>query len=107
MKGFAEITTSLHKMTGKGVYNQWSPDCQDAFECLKQALITSPILTMPTDEDRYVLETDTRNHSIEAVLSDWRGKGDRVRKQGLQQGRCELLHHAERAFSSGLFCKAV
>ena len=69
MKGFAEIAAPLHKMTGKGVSYQWSPDCQVAFDCLKQPLITSSILAMLTDEDRYVLDTDASNHSIGAVLS--------------------------------------
>ena len=57
---------------------QWSQDCQVAFECLKQALITSPILAMPTDEDRYVLDTDASNHSIGAVLSQIQVGEERV-----------------------------
>ena len=51
------------------MFYPWSPDCKVAFECLKQALITSTILAMPTDEDRHVLDIDASNHSIGAVLS--------------------------------------
>ena len=48
------------------------------FECLKQALITSPILAMPTDNDRYVLDTDVSNHAIGAFLSQIQVGEERV-----------------------------
>ena len=78
VKGFDEIAAPLHKLTGKGVLFQWSPDCQTAFESLKQALITSPVLAMTTDEDVYVLDTDASNHYIWALLSQIQGGEERV-----------------------------
>ena len=84
VKGFAEIASPLHMMTRKGVSYQWSPDCHVAFECLKQALITSPILAIPTDEDRYVLDTDASNHSIGVVLSQIQVGEERMIAYGSQ-----------------------
>ena len=69
VKGFAEIAAPLRTLTGNGILFRWSPDCQNTFECLKQAKISSPLLAIPTDEDVYVLDTDASNHSIGAVLS--------------------------------------
>ena len=39
------------------------------FEKLKEALTTSPILAMPSDEERYIRDTDASEASIGAVLS--------------------------------------
>ena len=74
----------------QGVSYQWSPDCQVAFECLKQALITSPILAMPTDADRYVLNTDASNHSIGAVLSQIQAGEGRVIAYGSRTYKAEV-----------------
>ena len=85
MQRLCEIRQRFHRNLsaaaqtyGKGVLFQWSPDCQTAFESLKQALIVSPVLAMPTDEDVYVLDTDASNHSIGAVVSQIQGGEERV-----------------------------
>ena len=82
VKGFAEIAAPLHKLTGKGISLQWSAACQTAFECLKQALITSPVLAMPIHDDVDVLDTDASDHSIGAVLSQVQAGEERVNAYG-------------------------
>ena len=47
----------------------WSQDCMKAFETLKQALITAPILAYPRTEGRFILDTDASGTAIGAVLS--------------------------------------
>ena len=49
-----------------------------AFETLKTALVSSPILAMPTDDDIYVLDTDASDHSIGAVVSQIQSGEERV-----------------------------
>jgi len=44
-------------------------DCQTAFEELKERLQEPPILTLPNDEDLFILDTDAAENSIGAVLS--------------------------------------
>jgi len=47
----------------------WTDECQAAFEQLKEALLTPPILAMPDENARYVIDTDACDRSIGAVLS--------------------------------------
>ena len=61
---------------------QWNDECQVAFDRLKAALTSSPILAMPTDGDVYVLNTDASEQFIGAVLSQ---------KQGGEGGECNSI----------------
>ena len=49
-----------------------------AFERLKELLMTSPILAMPTDTDHNILDTDTSRNSIGAVLSQVQNDEEKV-----------------------------
>src|SRR5579859_6675998 len=42
---------------------------QDAFECLKQCLVSAPILTYPRWDHRFILFTDASTFALEAILS--------------------------------------
>ena len=68
----------LHALTGKYLRFQWNDECQMAFDRLKAALTSSPILAMPTDGDVYVLDTDASEQSIGAVLSQKQGGEEKV-----------------------------
>ncbi|GBO35515.1 Retrovirus-related Pol polyprotein from transposon 17.6, partial [Araneus ventricosus] len=43
--------------------------CEKSFNSLKQALITSPVLTYPWTDKEFILDTDASNEGIGAVLS--------------------------------------
>lgn len=49
----------------------WSPVLQKAFDELKTALISKPVLSPPDLEKDYILQTDASNHAIAAILSQW------------------------------------
>lgn len=66
---FAEIIAPLHALTARNQRFRWTDDCQIAFEWLKVALITVPVLAMPTDEDAFIHDIIASNCSIGAVLS--------------------------------------
>ena len=72
------MAAPLHALTGKYARFEWTKDCQFAFEKLKEALTTSPILAMPSDEGRYILDTDASDTSIGAVLSQVQNGEERV-----------------------------
>lgn len=55
---FAEIARPLHKQTELYQTFTWGDDCQKAFEILKRALTSSPILAYPQTEGLFVLDTD-------------------------------------------------
>ena len=44
--GFSHIAAPLHELTKKGVKFQWSSQCQDAFDKLKERLVSSPVSLM-------------------------------------------------------------
>ena len=47
VKGFAHIANPLNALTKKGVKFEWTQSCADAFDKLKRALISAPILAYP------------------------------------------------------------
>jgi len=56
----------------------WSEQCNSAFEELRQRLISSPILSFPTKDGQFILDTDASNHGIGAVLSQIQNKEEKV-----------------------------
>ena len=59
----------LHWLTEKICDFQWSDQCAEAFRKLKQRLSQALILAFPDFTKTFVLDTDTSNDGIGAVLS--------------------------------------
>ena len=87
---FAQKAGPLHALTHKNAKFHWDEKCEEAFQLLKAALMTSPILAMPLDEGRYYLDTDASNESIGAVLQQ---EQDGVKKVVAYASR--LMHGPE------------
>lgn len=87
VKSFAEIARPLHELTRKGSPFVWSDGQQQAFDELKQRLVSAPILVQPRDEGGYVLDTDASANAVGAVLSQW------------QDGELKVIAFASRALS--------
>jgi hypothetical protein len=43
LKGYSDVTRPLRELLKQNVKFQWTPECEEAFQKLKQALITAPI----------------------------------------------------------------
>ena len=69
VRDFALIAAPLHHLTKKAQRFNWTDECQQAFDTLKQHLIAAPILAYPNASDSFVLDTDASNCSIGGVLS--------------------------------------
>ena len=67
IKDFARISTPLYALTGKKPFH-WDDEQQEAFEQLKQALVSAPVLTIPTKEDPFILDTDASEFAVGAEL---------------------------------------
>lgn len=69
IKDFSKIAKCLHRLTEKNVIFKWNQECNNAFETLKKALITSPILSYPSMEKELILDTDASDQGVGAVIS--------------------------------------
>ncbi len=67
----------------------WDDACERAFQTLKAALISAPILTYPTREGHSVLSTDASDVGIGAVLEQEREEGRQVAKKVIAYVRLE------------------
>jgi hypothetical protein len=52
----------------KGEHFQWTPNTQEAFEVLKAALSSAPVLSIPNFEKTFIIETDASDKGMGAVL---------------------------------------
>ena len=66
---YADKAKPLYKVTEKNQKFVWTDECQQAFNELKHALTSAPILSYPTREDLFILDTDASNSGKGAVLS--------------------------------------
>lgn len=65
--GFAQMAHPLYNITGKKPF-VWGPEQQTAFENLRRALTSPPVLALPTANDQFVLDTDASAEAIGAEL---------------------------------------
>ncbi|XP_035266158.1 uncharacterized protein LOC118223565 isoform X2 [Anguilla anguilla] len=71
---FAAIAAPLHDLTSKSRSNRvsWTEEADAAFETLRQALCSEPVLVTPAFDQTFVLQTDASLVGIGAVLSQIR-----------------------------------
>ena len=68
IRGFAQMASPLNKLTSKNVHFQWTDDCQTAFDALKAALISAPILAYPDFTQPFHLYVDASQTGIGLTL---------------------------------------
>ncbi len=66
--GFAAIAEPLYQLTRKNVAWHWGESQQSAFESLKSALVTSPVMAYPNTSKPYILYTDACDYAVGAIL---------------------------------------
>ncbi|GBN13974.1 Retrovirus-related Pol polyprotein from transposon 17.6, partial [Araneus ventricosus] len=64
----APLTRCLKGKCRKGVVH-WTEDCEKAFNSLKQALASKPVLHFPDYNRQFILQTDASENGIGVVLS--------------------------------------
>ena len=65
-------------LTRKGVPFVWTDQQQTAFEALKACIVRAPILGFPTEDGRFVLDTDASLFAVGGVLSHLQEEGEVV-----------------------------
>lgn len=69
VRNFGVPSKPLTNLLRKGVEFKWTPEVNQSFEALKQALATAPVLALPNFNKPFVVETDASDVGIGAVLS--------------------------------------
>jgi len=85
---FSKIASPLHHLTKRVEWN-WTNECQQAFELLKEKLISAPVMSYPNFDLDFMLETDASIKGLGAVLSQ--------RKPG---SACHPIAYASRSLSN-------
>ena len=91
---FADIARPMTNLTKQDIPFERTMQCQAAFEMLKEAIITSPILKYPDPNKGYTLFTDARKYAWPCVLTQ--------EYQYEKDGKEYRINHPI-TFASGLF----
>lgn len=68
VRTFAAIASPLHKLLKSGTPYDWSSECEAAFQALKDALTSRPVLRHFHEKSPTILHTDASGHGLGAVL---------------------------------------
>ena len=78
LKGYADKVYPMQKlMRNKGKKFEWNEEAQAAFENIKRELCEAPVLGMPTEKGKNVLDTDASVVAISGILNqehEWTGR---------------------------------
>ena len=75
---YSSQAAPLTDLTRKSATNtvKWTPQCNQAFEALKQCLCSKPVLRSPDFSKTFVLQTDASDRGVGAVLSQLSDDGE-------------------------------
>ena len=88
IKDFSKISRPLTNLLQKDVPFVFDEDCEEAFEILKKALITAPIVQPPDWNLPFEIMCDASDYAVGAVL------GQRVDK------KLNVVHYASKTLDS-------
>ncbi|GBG74871.1 hypothetical protein CBR_g19384 [Chara braunii] len=101
IKGFAAIARPLTNLLRKDQPLHWDCECGQAFDALKEALATAPILIRPDPTKQFILITDGQPEAISTILAQKGNDGrehvieyasqtvsDERRNDSVPQGEC-------------------
>ena len=75
---FAKIAHPLNNLLKKNVKYIWSFEIQSAFDLIKSKFSSAPVLAYPNRELPFIVETDSSNFAIGAILSQKLPKDNKV-----------------------------
>lgn len=67
IEDFSKLARPLTQLTQKGMRFQWSEACERSFQELKHRLTTALVLSIPTENERFVVYTNASLHDLKCV----------------------------------------
>lgn len=77
IKCFAKMAYPLNNLCKKNVKFEWSSACNNAFETLKNALSTQPVLAFPNFNEQFFISVDASNFAVGGYISNTPPPNDR------------------------------
>ena len=68
VEGFSWLAAPLTRLTRKNENFQWSEECEQSFQELKQRLVTASVLTLSLGSDGFVIYSDASHKGLGCVL---------------------------------------
>ena len=101
IKDFSVIARPLHQLTKKGVPFEWTEACEESYQALRSALMSSPVLSTINYTRKLILTIDASQDGLGATLSqlDSEGKNRHViayMSPITPPSWMSLLHNSER-----------
>lgn len=78
IKGYSCIAIPLFELIKRDIMFLWTPQCQIAFNVLKDSLVKSPIFVIPNFIKTSILDVDWSTKGVGAVLSQKEGRFKQV-----------------------------
>ncbi|KZS02250.1 Uncharacterized protein APZ42_000781, partial [Daphnia magna] len=69
IRAFADKAHPLTALTRKSAEWKWGEEQRDVFKCIKNCLITRPVLGYPDFSREFIIYTDASGYGIGAVLA--------------------------------------
>ena len=108
VKDFAKLARPLHRLTEKDTSFEWTTECQEAFNSLKAALASPPILGYPLVDGLFTLDTEASLDGIGGGTltgTRWHRESHRLLQSCPDTYRAEVLCHSPRALGRGGVCQ--
>jgi len=68
VEGFSKLSGPLTALTEKNARYVWTEECKEGFQELKWRLVTTPILTLPSDSGGFMIYSDASKNGLGCVL---------------------------------------
>ena len=75
---FVSVAKPLNLLTGKNIKFQWQEQHQQAFDALRQHMISAPVLAYPDTDSTFILDTDASANRLGAVVSQDQDREEKV-----------------------------